>query len=664
MSFELKNLSEVDIEKIKRYIEEERKFVEKIISGKIKKEKKELVRTVLFIVESPNKARTIANFFGRPSIRTFGGIQAYEVSIGNRHLIITATKGHLIDLTTDNIGLYGVVVAENGIYPYYNSIKRCLECGYQFTEYQGPERKCPICGSTVVDDAWERIEALQKLAQEVDEIIIGTDPDSEGEFIAYAVYLLLQPYTKKTYRAEFHEVTKYSILHALDNLREIDVNRVKAQMVRRIEDRWLGFSLSEKVQKIFKKNWLSAGRVQTPVLGWIVQRFLEYKNSLSYFIGIKARKINLVLDLDIKDKTKLNEIIRVLQNAKVVIKNKKYFEEELNPLPPYMTSTMLQDASNYLGLGVDMIMQLAQDLFEAGLITYHRTDSVRVSPAGIQVAREYISEKFGEDYFKPRVWGEGGAHECIRPTKPINSETLRNMIESGEMEVFVDISPQHFALYGLIFRRFMQSQMTPVVVKKLKYTIEIPEIEYSKEEVGISDVIKHGWDLIDDYRIRSQKIEDIDSMELSIEKVTYWKAAKVRLYSQSDIINLMREKKIGRPSTYATIVSKILRRGYAIESGKKLVPTKLGVYVYYFLNKKYGKFVSEERTRLLEEKMDMIEEGKVDYMQVLYGLKEETDEILRQIDKEEELQQIINEVNNIFGFGSGKRGEFRKYKKS
>jgi len=655
-------LEEIDLEKIKKEIEEERKFVKDIIEGKVKKEKKELVKTILFIVESPNKARTIANFFGKPSVRSFGKVQVYEVSVGDKHLLITATKGHLLDLTTQPIGLYGVIVKEdeNIVLPYYNTIKKCLDCGYQFTEYIN-ENKCPICGSENIDDAKDRIEAIQKLAQEVDIVVIGTDPDSEGEFIAYTVYLLVKPFAKEIYRAEFHEVTKSAILKALEELKEIDLNRVKAQMVRRIEDRWLGFSLSEKVQKMFEKNWLSAGRVQTPVLGWIAQRFLEHKNSVSYFIGIKSGKLNLVLDLNIKEKEKLLEVIEKIKKDKIIVKEKIVTEEEINPLPPYITSTMLQEASAYLGLDVDKIMQLAQDLFEAGLITYHRTDSTRVSPAGIQVAKEYITEKFGEKYFKPRVWGEGGAHECIRPTKPIDSETLRNMIENGEIEIFIEITPQHFSLYSLIFKRFIQSQMIPCKVRKVKYILEIPSINHKETLEGILDVLERGWDLVDDYRIRIQKIIDITDNELSIEEVTFWKAAKVKLYSQSDIINLMRERKIGRPSTYATIVSKILRRGYVIESGKRLIPTKLGIYVYYFLNKKYGNFVSEERTRILEEKMDLIEEGKIDYIETLISLKKETKEIIRQEDKKEELKEIINEVNQIFSFG--KRKKFKNTEK-
>ncbi len=650
------NLKDLNLEEIKSEIEKDRQLVKDILEGKVKQRGvTDIIKTILFIVESPNKARTIANFFGRPSSRKFGKITAYEVSLGDKHLIIVATKGHIVDLTTEERGLYGVE-QRNGLFvPVYSPIKKCLDCGYQFTEYvEG--KKCPACGSTNIDDAVERINALRELASEAEIVLIGTDPDAEGEFIAYSTYLVIKPFAKKIYRAEFHEVTKSAILRAIEELREINLDRVRAQIVRRIEDRWLGFSLSSKVQKVFKREYLSAGRVQTPVLGWIIDRYLEHKNSIVYFIGVKAGDLNLIVDLDIKKRKEAIEIANKLRSSRVKVSILDVFEREINPLPPYMTSTMLQDAVNYLGLSVDRIMQLAQNLFEAGLITYHRTDSIRVSSAGIQVAKEFITQSFGEEYFKPRTWGEGGAHECIRPTKPISPDMLVNMISNGELEVFVELTKNHIALYSLIFRRFMQSQMIPVVAKFAKQVIEIPEINYKEEKEGVLEVLRHGWDLVDDYRIKNLMIQAI-SGEIPIEHVSFWRSAKIRLYSQSDVINLMRERKIGRPSTYATIVSKLIKRGYVMDVNRKLIPTKLGVYVYSFLKKKYGDYVSEERTRKLEEKMDLIEEGKLDYQEVLRNLYSETEKILEQEDSPEEAEEIIIEADKKFGFNK------RKYKK-
>jgi Reverse gyrase len=257
-----KEFSELNIKELKNEIEKERQLIKDIKAGKIYKEQEELIKVILFIVESPNKVKTISSFFGRPSIRNIGGLTVYEVSLGNIYLLITASKGHILELTTDNIGLFGIERKDGVFYPYYNTIKKCLSCGNQFTEYK--DEKCPYCGSTNVDDSINRIRALQELAMEVDQIIIGTDPDTEGEMIAYSLYLVLYTFNRNIKRAEFHEVTKTAILNALENLIDIDLNLVKSQVVRRIEDRWLGFSLSQIVQKYFSKNWLSAGRVQTP----------------------------------------------------------------------------------------------------------------------------------------------------------------------------------------------------------------------------------------------------------------------------------------------------------------------------------------------------------------------------------------------------------------
>jgi len=899
MPLEFKSWKDIDIIKIREEIERDRIKVSEILEGKIPEKMKDLVKTILFIVESPNKARTIASFFGKPSKRKVKNLDVYEVTIGDKVLMIVATKGHIFDLTTEEIpdAYYGVLLEDGKFIPYYTTIKRCKDCGFQWTEERD---KCPRCSSENIEDSKERIEALKELAREADIILIGTDPDSvdgksllnvkingkefektfedlfnelkdkeecfsiddheyikpkdlyvravdpetltiiwakvnyiirhkikrkiytiktkngneisvtgdhslftfktkyelvefkegrgpiinyliysdelekitknkeilskfisratlyedeikdilkrvggqfvkvfipelkvaipvyfygiskennkeifsiplrrkaylkevraeflkkgdkivivkdgkvildeiveieekvyegyvydmdtevdnfiannvvchntEGEFIAWSVYLAIKPFSKKLYRAEFHEVTRSSILKALKELKEINLNRVKAQIVRRIEDRWIGFIFSQKVQKLFNRKTLSAGRVQTPVLGWIIDRFVKYRNSIQYFIRVDTEKISFVIDeLEIKNKKELDEIIEKIKSSKVIIKKKEYFEEERNPLPPYITNTMLNDAIRILGLGANQVMQIAQDLFELGFITYHRTDSTRVSPVGLALAKEYISEKFGEEYYKGRVWGEGGAHECIRPTKPWDPETLRRMIAEGEIEVARPLTKNHFALYSLIFNRFIASQMKPIRVKKVKYLIEIPEIGYKKEIEGIVDVIDHGWDLVLKNIIEQDKIEDIELGELEIKDIKYWKGAKEKLYTQADVISLMREKEIGRPSTYAQIMQKLLDRKYVIERRRKLIPTPLGIKVFTYLNYKYGSFVSEERTRELEKKMDMIENGEADYEEVLKETFKEMENVRKIEDNYAELRRILGE---------------------
>jgi len=622
----LKRFDEINFEETKKEIEENRRLVENILEGNIIKKKEELMSTVLFIVESPNKARTISHFFGRPSVRAINGIQLYEVSIGNKQLLITATKGHILDLTTENVGFFGVLTKDGEFIPVYNTIKRCLSCGKQFTEYS-EGKKCPYCGSTEIDDSYNRIVALQELAQEVDYIYIGTDPDYEGEAIAYSVYLLLRPFNKNIYRVEFHEVTKSAILKAMEELREINLNMVKAQIIRRVEDRWLGFSLSQIVQEKFNKKWLSAGRVQTPVLGWIVNRYFDRLNSKSFNLILSLEDNRTITFLtDIGDRSKIRDIKKKIVGKDLIIKSYVEKEEEINPSPPLITSTMLQLANRILKVGVDKIMQIAQDLFEAGLITYHRTDSTRISPTGIQIAKDYISEKFGLEYFYGRSWGTGGAHEAIRPTRPIDAEKLKEMIDSGEIEIFIDLTKYHYALYDIIFRKFIQSQMIPAKVKKFEQVVELPEIGLEIKVEGILDVVKHGWDLIDPFPIEVLKNTPIK--DTKIKSVKYKLTYKYPLYTQSDVINLMRERGIGRPSTYATIVSKLIERGYVLNKSNYMVPTKLGIDVYGFLKDTFGYHVSEEKTRDLEYRMEILEEGKEDFYKMLRDLYLETSEIL------------------------------------
>ncbi|WP_457549784.1 reverse gyrase, partial [Archaeoglobus sp.] len=342
---EFKSLEDVDFEKLVREIDESRERFRK-------REQFDIIKPTLFIVESPTKARQIARFFGQPSVKVFeenGELQlvAYEVPTPEKVLIVTACIGHVTDLIT-NMGFHGVLT--NGKFiPIYASIKRCRDCGYQFTEERDD---CPRCESKNVDDSKRRIKALRKLAHDVDLIIIGTDPDSEGEKIAWDLRNLLAG-CGEIRRAEFHEVTRRAVVEALKNLRDIDENLVKAQIVRRVEDRWIGFVLSQKLWEVFGDRNLSAGRAQTPVLGWVIQRYEEYKQKKKVAI---IRDFDLTLDVE-DSKKELELEIELLGER----------EEERVPLPPYTTDTMLRDANAILKIPAKDAMKLAQDLFESGL---------------------------------------------------------------------------------------------------------------------------------------------------------------------------------------------------------------------------------------------------------------------------------------------------------
>ncbi|AEH24362.1 reverse gyrase [Pyrococcus yayanosii] len=617
--FKMIPFEELDLEEVLKEIDEDREKVKLVMEGKISAKVKDLVKSALMIVESPNKARTIASFFGQPSKRRIGDLVAYEVSIGDRMLTILASGGHMFDLVT-NEGYHGVLIQKKEgrpfFIPVYDTIKRCRDCGHQFVDWE-EKGACPRCGSKNVHDALENVKAMREIAQEVDEILIGTDPDTEGEKIAWDIRNVLAPYAPVIKRIEFHEVTRPAILKALREARDVNENRVNAQLVRRIEDRWIGFELSQKLWEVFENRNLSAGRVQTPVLGWVIQRYKEFTESETDFLNITLEN-GLSITLE-GAKGKVGEVI---------VEDVQVEERDVNPLPPYTTDTMLQDASRILGFSAPYAMQLAQDLFEAGLTSYHRTDSIHVSNTGIEIAKEYITQEIGEGYFQPRPWGQEGAHEAIRPTRPIDTGRLIQLIRDGIITLPKNLTRDHFRLYDLIFRRFIASQMKAA---RVLYEKAIINAGLGKAEVeGYLEVLFDGWS-----RIKPLPLKQLPKLEpgqrIKVKELKHWRAPKVSLYTQGDLIALMKERRIGRPSTYAKIVQTLLQRGYVVETKgrKKLVPTEKGIKVYHYLVSKYKDLVSEERTRQLEELMDMVEEARADYQEVLNDLYKEIQTYVR-----------------------------------
>ncbi|RLJ71184.1 reverse gyrase [Hydrogenivirga caldilitoris] len=596
---EFKSLEEIDLEKLIKEIDEDRGRARLILEHKVAQKIKDLFKTTLVVVESPNKAKTIASFFGKPQMRLVKDTIAYEVPLGERLLVITASLGHVLDLVTDK-GFFGVLEDRDRFIPVYDTIKRCKPQGIQHTDYEYLKERC----RGKIEDKLTIIEGLREVDYEVDEVFIATDPDAEGEKIAYDLFLLLRPFNVNLKRAEFHEVTPRAFQEAVESPRDFNVNMVKAQIVRRVLDRWVGFTLSRVLWKVFNKNWFSAGRVQTPVLGWVIERYeksREKKGEVIFEVNGQSFRA------EIEDLTVARSVYEELELARVYTHSPE--ETEKKPLPPYSTDTILEDASEKLHFSAQKTMKLLQNLFEAGLITYHRTDSTRVSEAGrYLVAKPYISEKFGEEYFYPRSWGEGGAHECIRPTRPLEPSNLRFMITAG----LIDLEEPEDALklYKLIFKRFIASQMRPARVRVEKLHVELPY--YDWEEEVVTEVIEHGFDLMfPTFRVFEKK-EPFD-----IKPVEFREVPKVPLFTQGTLIQEMKRRGLGRPSTYAHIVQTLLDRGYVKEERGRLIPTKMGIEVYNYLRKHYPDYTSEELTRRLEEAMDRIERGELDYLEVL-----------------------------------------------
>ena len=568
-----RDISEIDLDFLRKEIEESRK----------KKRELDLIRPALFIVESPTKAKQIARFFGRPGIRMVDSVPVYEVPTEKYLLLITSTLGHLTDLVT-NRGFHGV----EGFTPIYTTIKRCRKCGNQFTE-----SVCPRCRSEVYEDSYRIISSLRKVAEEAEIIIVGTDPDAEGEKIGWDLRCLLCGEIK---RAEFHEVTKRAILEALNNLKLPNLNLVKAQIVRRIEDRWIGFELSQKLQNHFGKKNLSAGRAQTPALRWIIERYRDSRRKRSIAV-FPDYEISLELETGEKE---LELKIELLEDR----------IEKRTPFPPYTTNSLLFDANMILKMSAKQTMQIAQELFENGLITYHRTDSTRVSEVGMAIAREYL-----KDDFQGREWFSEGAHECIRPTRAVDRNTLERLIDEGILVVEGFRWP-HFALYDLIFRRFMASQCKEFTVRVKKYRISVAGKTFDEERIVSAE--GRAYELFKSVWVKKDLAPGIHRAKVEIRKVPV-----SPLLSQADLIRMMKERGIGRPSTYSVILDKLFARGYIFEKNGKLIPTKEGIKVYEYLIENYERFISEARTRNLEEKMDAIERGEVDYLEALKELYEE-----------------------------------------
>jgi|Deesub1362B_J571_1020462.scaffolds.fasta_scaffold00110_2 reverse gyrase len=580
---EFRRIDEVNIEEILEKVDEDRRKM------KEKAERADFIKTAIIVVESPNKARTIANFFGRPFQRKIGDLTAYETVMDDLLVNIVYTKGHLLDLNK-LIEYFGVRRENNLFIPIYEPI----------------------------DEGRKGIlEALRDISLEALTVYLATDPDTEGEKISFDVYLSLRPFNERLKRMEFHEVTKRAIRKALKSPRDISENLVKAQIVRRIADRWIGFIISQYLQRKLNNRNLSAGRVQTPVLEWIVRRTLECREKISiariFFNGGFE-------DFEVDRRVELKK-------AKKIVFEELSKREESFIVAPLSTSQMIREASIHFGFSPQRTMEYAQNLFEKGLITYHRTDSIRVSEAGMNVAKEFIVENFGEKFFSPRSFSKEGAHECIRPTRNITPEELRILNVKNEL----GLKKEEILLYSLIFRIFMASQMKEARVEIRDFRVgvvdERGEVILEKRASYLTKILEEGCN-----RIIELKVQRIpESSEISDVKV--FRRSKVKPYTYAEIIEEMREKGIGRPSTYAVVMEKLLERGYVVERNNYLFATKLAFRVLEVIkrNEKLYSFVREEYTRELEKQMDLIEEGILDYQEVLRELYEKLKEYFEEL---------------------------------
>ncbi|AEM38832.1 reverse gyrase [Pyrolobus fumarii 1A] len=588
------------------------------------------IETSLVIVESPTKARLIAGFWGKPARKEYDGVNVYETvaynpKSGKTHvMLIVSVKGHVYDLTEEPVGKHGVILEGSDVKPVYAPIVRCRDCGAQHAIVA---EQCPECNSVNIEDKRRIIELLRKLAPLVDTVYIATDPDYEGEKIAWDIYTLLKPYAKNIKRIEFHEVTKKAILEALANPRDVNRRLVEAQVVRRVEDRWIGFELSQHLWKVFNARWLGAGRVQTPALGFLVERLEEWKKGRCY--ALIARLPWGRVKLCYPDSRTAREALREALEKGVEVEILEANIVSLTPPPPYTTETLLYDASRLLGYTAEKTMRLAQELFENGLITYHRTDSTRVSDAGIAIAKSYMQRRGHAKLLMPRHWGEGGAHEAIRPTMPLDADELRDAIAEGEVRIVTRLRESHYKLYSLIFARFMASQSIPARVERVRLRVTVGNV--SVEDVVARKVIEAGFltfypHVIPVYNVQEGRVKPMGARIV--------RTSTVRLYTHGELVMEMKRSGIGRPSTYAKIIEALKRHGYVVESRyrKYLVPTSMGRRVYQYLVTEFRPLVSLERTRLVESLMDSVASGEAEACRVLLELLEEVEGMVARVE--------------------------------
>ncbi|MDH5807172.1 MAG: reverse gyrase [Candidatus Verstraetearchaeota archaeon] len=598
-SFSWYKFKEEFVKKWFEKIDRDRLIVKEIKEGKRIGRFKDYIKPALLIVESPTKAKTISKFFGRPYKRRIGNVTIFEISTGEYVLNIIASLGHVFDLVTEE-GFHGIKVNDKFL-PIYDFIKKCKKCGNQFTgEF------CPKCGAEDYYSKEEIIKVIREIALEAKHVFLATDPDAEGEKISYDLLCSINPFNNKIERLEFHEITKSAFIKALENRRSIDLKLVEAQIVRRIEDRWIGFELSQVLWNIFKNKRLSAGRVQTPVLGWIIERVNEARKRKTILSIILSNNLKLTIE---NPKFELQSNIAKIDNI-------THEERIIKPQPPFTTDTLLKEASLELKFSTDKTMKIAQDLFEVGLCTYHRTDSTTVSSVGLGIAKEYLQENYPSLY-SPNKYQREGAHECIRPTKPIDAERLKYLIQTGLLRFPIKLTEDHIKLYDLIFRRFIASQMKEVKLLYQKFRVILNGNEVFMEQP--IKILKDGFNKIMPVKIN----EEVKEGEYQIVFKKLMRIPAARLFTQGEVVALMKEKGIGRPSTYSKIISTLLERGYVFEVKNKLISTPLGFKVYNYLYQKFASYISEETTRKLEEMMDAIAEGKIDYQIVLKDLYNE-----------------------------------------
>ncbi len=545
---------------------------------------------ILVIVESPAKSKTIKKILG----------SSYEIE---------ASYGHIRDFPPKVLGFD----VQNNFTPSFEVI---------------PEKKAVV-------------KKLNDLAQKADKVLLASDPDREGEAIAWHVRQVINVPDNKVFRIEFNEITPKAVTYAVEHSRQIDMSRVKAQQTRQILDRLVGYKISPVLWEKMRNYHLSAGRVQSVALRMICER----EDEIKAFTPVEYWTVTADL---LKDKSKFSAELAKYKNKKPEIKNEaeadkiveylkdksRVFEVEKittrnttrKPTAPFITSTLQREASSKLGYGVSKTMQIAQKLYEGidigsdgpvGLITYMRTDSVRISDDAQNAAKEFITANYGDKYYPktPNNYVKKSknvqdAHEAIRPS----------YIDKTPESIKSYLTNEQYQLYKLIWSKFVASQMENAAVKNTTVDIQAGDCTF---KAGVSKITFDGYLKVyndDEEKEETSKIPDLkegDKLKLKeLEPKQHFTSPPPR-YTEASLVKALEEHGIGRPSTYAPIISKIQQKNYVEKIEKALAPTQLGMTLCKQLVEYFKDIMNYEFTAKMETKLDDIAEDKLVWNEVI-----------------------------------------------
>ncbi len=584
----------------------------------------------LIIVESPAKANTIKKFLG-----------------GSTKVV--ASMGHIRDLPKSKLG----VDIENDFEPEYINIR----------------------------GKGDLIKSLKKDAKQAKKIYLATDPDREGEAIAWHLEHILKDENDKIVRVTFNEITKGAVQQAIKEPRTVDINVVDAQQARRVLDRIVGYQISPLLWKKVKRG-LSAGRVQSVAVKLIVDREEEIEKFIpeeywniyanledetskkqfeARFLGHKGKK------LEIHKKEEVDEILNNIENAKYIVKEVKRGEKKRNAAPPFTTSTMQQEASRKLGFTLKKTMSVAQTLYEGvkipekgsvGLITYMRTDSTRISEVARQAAKEHIVKTYGEQYYENRYYkskkDSQDAHEAIRPTyADLEPDRIKESLTNDQ-----------YKLYKLIYNRFMASQMASAIYNTMAVTIDANDYTFkangqSIKFKGFMTLYVEGTDTEEQEAGMLPNLEENQEVKkIKINPKQSFTEPPAR-YTEASLVKALEEKGIGRPSTYSPTITTILERRYIEKQQKQLVPTELGKVVNKLLIENFKDIINVEFTAHIEHQFDEIAEGNEQWKKMI---REFYGPFKKELDKAEENLEHVKIEDEVSDIPCDKCGRMMVYK--